>query len=531
MRERSDLASFNLIREPWIPCLMAGGERISFGIREVLGNAHHVRDIEGDTPLVSAALHRLLIAIVHRNVEVDSVEAWAALWESEGLDIHAFDEYFRQWERRFDLFDPVRPFYQVSSLDRSVSTSSARLLFHQANNATLFSHLREDRPPALAPAVAARLLVSLMAFDFGGTKTGGSAKAAPLNRGAVVLAKGQNLFETLALNLCRYAPEEGKPWDFDRDGDMPAWERKAETVKGERSLDGYLDLLTWQSRRILLIPEEGDCGDIVVRMVTIKEGNRLAGKTLHGRETMMAFRRNLRAGAGHDPWPAIRFCEERALWRDSLALLHAAGHDTQIPATLRWLSDLAFEEIIPHSSIVPVDVYGLAGRQAKPLFWRHERLPLPVAYLSDPRLTDALRAALEIADIAGSELNAAIWLVASDIAGSPRRRLTGAPKKRVSQIALRLGADRVYWASLGLPFRRLIVDLPRDRSDSAGHEDAALDEWTRVVGTAMWGSFRRATGSLERSARNLGTLATAERRLRRAAGAWLHGDCGGMAHE
>ena len=189
---------------------------MSFGLRKVLGNAHLVCEIEGDTPLVSAALHRLLIAIVHRNVVIDSVDAWAALWEAEGLDMHAFNEYFRQWERRFDLFDPVCPFYQVSSLDRNSSTSSARLLFHQANNATLFGHIREDRPPALAPGEAARLLVGLMAFDFGGTKTGGSAQAAPLNRGAVVLAKGQNLFETLALNLCRYAPEGGaSPWDFD----------------------------------------------------------------------------------------------------------------------------------------------------------------------------------------------------------------------------------------------------------------------------------------------------------------------------
>ena len=44
-----------------------------------------------------------------------------------------------------------------------------------------------------------------------------------------------------------------------------AWEREAETVKDERRPDGYLDLLTWQSRRILLIPEEDDCGNTVVR--------------------------------------------------------------------------------------------------------------------------------------------------------------------------------------------------------------------------------------------------------------------------
>ena len=148
---------------------------MSFGLREVLGNAHHVREIEGDTPLVSAALHRLLIAIVHRNVEVDSVEAWAALWEVGRLDMDAFDDYFRQLGAAVSI-SSIRvnvPSTRCPASTGTVSTSSARLLFHQANNATLFRHIREDRPPALAPAEAARLLIGLMAFDFGGTKTRG----------------------------------------------------------------------------------------------------------------------------------------------------------------------------------------------------------------------------------------------------------------------------------------------------------------------------------------------------------------------
>ena len=82
---------------------------------------------------------------------------------------------------------------------------------------------------------------------------------------------------------------------------MPAWEREAETVKGEKSLHGYLDLLTWQSRRILLIPEGNNCRNTVVRRVSIMEGYRLAGKTLHGRETMMAFRRNRKSGRQRRP--------------------------------------------------------------------------------------------------------------------------------------------------------------------------------------------------------------------------------------
>ena len=295
--------------------------------------------------------------------------------------------------------------------------------------------------------------------------------------------------------------------------------------------DGYLDLLTWQSRRILLVPEEGDRGNTVVRGVAITEGFRIAGATLHGRETMMAFRRNRRAAATEDPWPAIRFSEERALWRDSLALFHSTDYQTQSPATLRWLSDLAFEEIIPHSRIVPVDVYGFCGRQAKPLFWRHERLPLPLAYLSDSGLADELRAALEIADAAGTELDAAIWLIARDMIDGTRKRLLGAQKRRVSQFARHLGAGRTYWACLESPFKRLVAALPGDRNACGGYGDNILREWKRVVGGAMWGSFRGATDSLERSARNLRALSVAERRLRRASRGWLAEDCGGVKHE
>ena len=69
------------------------------------------------------------------------------------------------------------------------------------------------------------------------------------------------------LNLCRYAPEEGDPWDFDRNGDIPAWERDEDTRPEDRSPNGYIDLLTWQSRRIRLHPETRHDGSAVVNNV------------------------------------------------------------------------------------------------------------------------------------------------------------------------------------------------------------------------------------------------------------------------
>ena len=260
------LTEFNLIDEPWIPCTMGDGGREMLGIREVLARAPDVAEVRGDSPLVIAALHRLLLAILYRNFPVEGSGHWATLWSRKGWDNAVLDGYLDRWRHRFELFDSERPFYQVSGLDLSRGGASARLLFHADNNPTLFSHLSTSAPPELTPAEAARLMVGFMAFDVGGTKTSEqgqeSAKAAPLNKGAVILPRGRSVFETLMLSMCRYVPEEGDPWSFDRDRDLPAWEREGETRPEDRVPDGYIDLLTWQSRRIRLQPEPGkDGGD------------------------------------------------------------------------------------------------------------------------------------------------------------------------------------------------------------------------------------------------------------------------------
>ena len=326
MTEGGALTAFNLLDEPWIPCTMLDGRLESWGLRGVLERSPDIAEIRGESPLVVAALHRLLIAILHRNFRVESTEEWADLWERRAWDADVLDGYFTRWRHRFDLFDEEHPFYQVADLEWSKGGSSARLLFHADNNSTLFTHLAILAPPELTPAEAARLLVGFMAFDVGGTKTSErgqeSAKAAPLNKGAVVLARGEDLFCTLMLNLCRYAPEEGDPWHFDRDLDVPAWERDEATRPEDRIPDGYIDLLTWQSRRIRLQPQQGENGATVVKNVIIMKGFQPPDDfRLYDKETMLAFKRQLRANLDGNPWPVVTFTEERGLWRDSFALM------------------------------------------------------------------------------------------------------------------------------------------------------------------------------------------------------------------
>ena len=517
------MAQFNLIDESWIPCTMLDDTRMTLGLHEVLAKAQYVGEIGGDSPLVVAALHRLLIAVLHRNLCIADPRAWGATWEGGAFDIEKLDGYFQRWRGRFDLFDEDRPFYQVAGLDLSRGGSSARLLFHQDNNPTLFTHLSASEWPELTPAEAARLLIAFMAFDVGGTKTAArgepsantKARAALLNRGAVMLARGDNLFRTLMLNLCRYAPEDGEPWDFDGDADLPAWERDEETRPEERRPDGYMDLLTWQSRRLLLEPETTADGRAVVRNVVIMKGFQAPDNYLHEREPMLAFRSNPRATGNQDPWPPVAFTEERALWRDSLTLLQSVSDQETQPKTLQWLGDLAAEDIIPHSRVIPVDVLGLCSNRAKVLFWRHERLPLPVVYLANDELAECLRAELELTEQLALDLNQIIWVMAKDMLGISEEKPKRAQRDRISNLIYHLRADRAYWSRLEGPFKRLLVDLPHDRNEDGDYGDHQISDWRSALRSAVQAAFRETTRGMEGSPRNLKALAGAEGKLER----------------
>ena len=509
------LATFDLIDEPWIPCTMLDGSQRSLGLREVLAQAQDIGELGGDSPLEVAALHRLLLAVLHRNFDIGDEQQWGALWENGAFDSEVINDYFEKWRGRFDLFDEERPFYQVAGLDPTKGGSSARLFFHQDNNATLFTHVATADPPSLTPAESARLLVGFMAFDVGGLKSDGSAKAAMLNNGALVLIKGSNLFQTLMLNLCRYAPQDGAPWDFNPDRDIPAWERDEETRPEDRSPAGYIDLLTWQSRRIRLQPETEQDGSAVVRNVVIMKGAQPPSNFvgIRYRETMLAFRSNKDAKGQQDPWPVVTFREDRALWRDSHALMSSTNAESVQPRTLTWLADLAYEGIIPYSQIVPVDVFGLGSTRAKIEFWRHERLPLPLAYLEreDNQLADTLGVVLELTETAAQNLNRSMWIMATRmLAADPDRK----PKAEdVRSLSDHLGAARVYWSQLEAPFKRLLVELPDDKDEEGEYGGVLFGKWKSTLRDALWRAFRESTRGMERSTRNLKAAALAERSL------------------
>ena len=69
--------SFNLVDKPWIPCIKNDGTQVTLNLQQVMSQAHKIRALTGDTPLITAALHRFLLTILHRVFGPDSEDEWA----------------------------------------------------------------------------------------------------------------------------------------------------------------------------------------------------------------------------------------------------------------------------------------------------------------------------------------------------------------------------------------------------------------------------------------------------------------------
>ncbi|MFV0387294.1 MAG: type I-E CRISPR-associated protein Cse1/CasA [Pyrinomonadaceae bacterium] len=469
--------SFNLIEEKWLPCILVDNTVEELSLKDVLTKAFDIKELIGDSPPITIALHRLLLAVLHRALNApNSYEDWESFWRAKNWNADGkLENYLNHWKHRFDLFDVERPFYQVSSVkDKIQDGAIIQLYFQGKNNATLFDHSTTSVPNAVTPSEAARLLITFQGFDFGGTKADGSAQTAPLLQSAISLVCGKNLFETLMLNWHGYDEEDGVPFEFANSEDLPPWERKSETESKERTLDGYVDLLTWQARRILLHPEQSDTGEIVVKNTVIMKGFQFPKDyERHNKETMMAFQKSKKTG-----FYSVGFSENKALWRNSLTLFQTVENERYKPKILDWLNQLVDEEVLENSSIFPLDFYGLAADKGKLLFWQHEKFFLPVKILDNKELLSKIELAIEFAeDISDKVLRFSLKTLADDL----ETNLKNFP------------ALSVYWARLETRFKKLLVELPNQ-------ENQSLEGWFRYTDDLAKNVFKQTANSMSGSA-------------------------------
>jgi CRISPR system Cascade subunit CasA len=553
--------SFHLVDQPWIPCATRTDEPTRLlSLRDVFAQAPLLASVADPSPAVTISLYRFLLAILHRAFDGPrTVAEWQSAWDRNAWDQSRLDAYLSHWHDRFDLFDALHPFYQTPGIDarsKSQSPSSARSQHMAPNTATqltqerasdrnrflLFDHSPDDA--TLLPAEAARYLIAMHNFAVGGLISyapgepiaNKNTRAAPLLGAAVVLVRGATLFQTLMLNWIRYNRDDDVPFPFGTDDDKPAWEREGGAQPVPRLPDGLVDLLTWQSRRILLIPDTSPEGTTCVRDAILMKGYQFAeGFEQWNAETMVAFSTRKSARGGPAVLP-IKLDADRAVWRDSQALIQSAAGEHQRPKIMGWIDRLIEEgRILDEHTIVPLDIYGLIPDQANIRDWRQESLPLPLHLLdaqipTTQQLLERLRQAITLAEDVGRLFNAEWVHIGTHERPQPTPMWTlcehllaglGARQPKPDDcktLARTFGAGPRYWAQLDAPFRTFIRQLvdPADVVEESGttrYGVHALRTWSSTVERIAHSVFSAILNDLNSSARELYASATAEQRF------------------
>lgn len=510
---------FNLIDEAWIPCETHEGKPIELSLLSMFQQAHTLRRLSGVSPLLVPALTRVLLALIHRAWDgPKSDQEWKELWDRGHFEMEPLRAYFQKWHHRFDLFDRERPFYQCPGMNYK-TREPASLIAERSTYGTpvlLFEHRPELFPADLSPAEAARQLIVTQNFGLGGlmTRAAGeppSAAAAPLALGAAVLIGGQNLFETLLLNLLLYNPAQGEPQHVpaDPDRDMPAWEwpELLHAQPGiKRSPFGWLDLLTWQSRRLFLHAGRKD-GQIRVQSVILAGGLDLVSENV--REPMMAFRTIEKVGP-----KALRFSPERALWRDATALFRLSADDSPPPQACARLATCLERGWVSEEHLYWLDVYGQSSDQALIHLFRHERFPLPPALLlQHETLVAYLNIALKLAEDTWIGLRMALRAVGQNAVSpgfDPEKQKGRKPQgEDITKIVQSMGSEGFYWAALGYEFERLVLDICAPETGG----EQALSAWKNSLRRIARRCFRQGSQALGTTARVLKGVAFGERTL------------------
>jgi CRISPR system Cascade subunit CasA len=502
------LYTFDLLLEPWIPVRLLNGERSALGIRDTLRRAHQIRGIEDASPLVTAALHRLLLAILHRSLDgPDDIDELSDLWKGGSFPPQV-DAYLDRWRERFDLFHPEKPFWQV--VDRALELPDRAWAVLAAerntdNNKVLFDHLMVDDPPPIKPAEAARLLIAHQTFAVSAGKSpfaGVYTSTAPVAAGAMAIVLGGNLFETLCTNLPDYPAER-------RAIDTPIWEQDPVPLDAlrpgpGRRPRGITDTYTWLSRAVHFRPEESE-GGVQLRWLAYASGIRPLEPEVVQPDPLCAYRWVEPKGQPAR-YRLVGFDVSRGLWRDLLALVPYSKLKTRDipPACVERAWRLRQEGLA--EGPIHLLVLGQANEQAKIEGWYQEYYRLPLSLLENPSAYEVAQSSLEFCDQVDRALRSAAWSLATGLLTVGERK---PDRKDVDNLVATLPLSPDYWSKLAQSFPELLSRLG---------SEPALGE------TRIWWRDRALSLAQEvwdRSKQSVGLSARALRAIERADRAWM----------
>lgn len=456
---------FNLIDEPWIPVRWLDGRHGELGIRDTLLQAEHIAEIQDASPLVVAALHRFLLAVLYRALEGPTDGQQARALFKGGIPAEKVTSYLDLWKHRFDLFDKTHPFGQNPNVPPKQVEPWTKLTaeFNGTSNRTLFDHTTMQGLVGRQPNECARWLISTMNFSLSG---GRGYYPSPSVNAVMCFVMGRHLSETLVLNLVPY------PNRFVAQGDSALWERDPLQVPltgQKRMVSSYADLYTWPARLVLLLPDRNN----LVRDVRFMAGQgcELPSNFL---DPLQPYKNDEKLGR-----LPVRFEKSKGTWRDFDSLLPDA--DDLAPRTVAQSFDL-----VRGTKDRPKAFLVLGLRYEPPNanvdFWRMERFNLP----DNIRLEFSFRAELNKLLLAAKDAETALWHACKSFSRNLLSRGEREPAGRdVSNFVRQMPVIDSYWSSLEPRFHQTLAEY----TEKHDPEDIRL-LWFRHVRDAMHSAWR-----------------------------------------
>jgi CRISPR system Cascade subunit CasA len=498
---------YNLLEEPWVPCLDRSGTPVVLDLLDCLSRAHELREVRDESPLVTFGLDRLLLAIVQDQVAPRDKASWVDHFRKGRFDPALIEQIRTRDGDRFDLFHPTHPFYQSgdvllepdqgSKYPALTTVGRLRAEVPSESNVNHFRHAYDDEQ-AYCPACTARGLVTLAPF----AQSGGRGYTPSINGDPPIYVwlGGRNLFETLSWNLVLPGTRPKAAGVADRtawrgDGLVPAAQVKAEV--------GFLESLTWQPRRVRLLPDgAGSCtlcgrrSRVLVRAMSWAQGCSRPKDAPWWQDPFVAY-----VGGGDSRPRPVRAQEDRPLWRDYASLfLPALDSSARHPARIIEQALRLGEALDDAGLTVPPPIlqcYAVRNDNAKVLEWRRESFPFATRLADDPVRSAAVERALARAeDVAGILRGSLKQLYPRDGKGN-RKAFDGLIQQ----------ARDVYWSGLAEPFRRLAVGL----DDPDLEIDLLENSWRAEVRATATAAFESACNTFDANADELRRVAEARR--------------------
>lgn len=509
--------TFNLLHEPWIPVRpRGGGPNQEVGLRRLLTQASSFQRIDDPSPLVTVALLRLSLALLHRALKGPKNTEQAAGWLRDGFPTERLDAYLVEWQDSFDLFHPETPFWQIkidpsregryhwSLLSPELNGSNTTVVFGTKKRIEPFMPKSEVEVElkewlgATIPAHIARLLVQNQGFALGGRITGSadSQQGGPVMSKALFLPYGGNLLETLCLNLLPYPKENS---DYDR----AVWEWQKEGLdrtSGRNVPLGLADRYTWLSRGISIIPVPDDSENITVSIVgygagvaRVEDENwgtfiepmaALISKKVEGKPKLLPLGLSIEKLAWRDLQAILPEPQDNKYTDSSGKTIKVAGY---MPLTIQNASRIL--DLInidtPDIASVPVHVFGqiLGSKPGITVAFREESYSFPVELLTDwQKSGQYVHQVFEAVKNVGTALQQATGRLATEVISrggeSALLRNDKEGKKLVARLSKTLPGLGAYWAALEAPFRVFLAELD-DPEPALSHWKAAVTREAR----------------------------------------------------